>query len=83
MSRDIVLVSSGYDMNIRFWADFNENQCKYQVEYKDGAINALEMTPNKDYVAFATGNSIKVLEPENLNHQLQQELWSMIKSYSK
>ena len=67
MSRDIVLVSSGYDMNIRFWADFNENQCKYQVEYKDGAINALEMTPNKDYVAFATGNSIKFLDLHTLN----------------
>lgn len=66
-SRDIVLVSSGYDMNIRFWADFNENQCKYQVEYKDGAINALEMTPNKDYVAFATGNSIKFLDLHTLN----------------
>ena len=29
------------------------------------------------------GSSIKVLEPENLIHQLKQELWNMIKSYSK
>ena len=66
-SRDIVLVSSGYDMAIRFWADFNESQCKCQIEYKDGAINALEMTPNKDYVAFATGNSIKFLDLHTLS----------------
>lgn len=66
-TRDIVLVSSGYDMTIRFWADFSDNQCKYQVEYKDGAINALEMTPNKDYVAFATGNSIKFLDLHTMN----------------
>ena len=42
MSNDIVLVSSGYDMNIRFWSDFTTGtQCKYSIEHKDNAINAL------------------------------------------
>lgn len=68
MSKDIVLVSSGYDMTIRFWSDFNNNsQCKYQIEWKDNAINALEMTPNKDYVAFASGNSVKFIDLHTLN----------------
>ena len=63
MSRDIVLVSSGYDMCIRFWSDFNNgSQCKYSIDYKDNAINALEMTPNKEYVAFAAGNTIKFID---------------------
>jgi G protein beta subunit-like protein len=67
MSKEIVIVSSGYDMCIRFWADFRESQCRYQIEYKDSAINALEMTPNKDYVAFAAANSIKFIDLHTLN----------------
>ena len=68
MSYDIVLVSSGYDMIIRFWSDFNSGtNCKYQIEHKDNAINALEMTPAKDKVAFASGNSIKFLDLHKLS----------------
>jgi G protein beta subunit-like protein len=67
MSYDIVLVSSGYDMIIRFWSDFNSGtNCKYQIEHKDNAINALEMTPSKDKVAFASGNSIKFIDLHKL-----------------
>jgi len=67
MSYDIVLVSSGYDMIIRFWSDFNSGtNCKYQIEHKDNAINALEMTPAKDKVAFASGNSIKFIDLHKL-----------------
>ena len=68
MSNDIVLVSSGYDMNIRFWSDFtNGTQCKYSIEHKDNAINALEMTPSKDHVAFASGNSLKFIDLHKLS----------------
>ena len=35
MGRDLFLVSSGYDQNIRFWADFKDNKCKHSIEYKD------------------------------------------------
>jgi hypothetical protein len=35
MTRDIILVSAGYDMTIRFWSDFNESKCKHSIEYKD------------------------------------------------
>ena len=68
MSYDIVLVSSGYDMTIRFWSDFTSGtQCKYSIEHKDNAINALEMTPAKDKVAFASGNSLKFLDLHKLS----------------
>ena len=68
MSYDIVLVSSGYDMTIRFWSYFTSGtQCKYSIEHKDNAINALEMTPAKDKVAFASGNSIKFLDLHKLS----------------
>ena len=68
MSYDIPLVSSGYDMTIRFWSEISSGtQCKYTVEHKDNAINALEMTPAKDKVAFASGNSIKFLDLHKLS----------------
>ena len=68
MSYDIVLVSSGYDMNISFWSDFtNGTQCKYAIEHKDNAINALEMTPSKEHVAFASGNSLKFIDLHKLS----------------
>jgi WD40 repeat protein len=67
MTRDIILVSSGYDMYIRFWSDFNDSKCKHSIEYKDAAINALEITPNKEYVAFATQNSVKFIDLVSLN----------------
>lgn len=67
MSRDIILVSSGYDMNIRFWSDFNDSKCKHSIEYKEAAINALEITPNKEYVAFAAQNSVKFIDLVSLS----------------
>jgi WD40 repeat protein len=67
MTRDIILVSAGYDMCIRFWSDFNESKCKHSIEYKDAAINALEITPNKEYVAFGSQNSIKFIDLGSLN----------------
>jgi WD40 repeat protein len=67
MTRDIILVSSGYDMHIRFWSDFNDSKCKHSIEFKEGAINALEITPNKEYVAFSSQNSIKFIDLVSLN----------------
>jgi len=67
MSRDIILVSAGYDMNIRFWSDFNDSKCKHSIEFKEAAINALEITPNKEYVAFSAQNSVKFIDLFSLN----------------
>jgi WD40 repeat protein len=66
-ARDIILVSSGYDMNIRFWSDFNDSKCKHAIEYKEASINALEITPNKEYVAFTSQSSIKFIDLVSLN----------------
>lgn len=66
-SRDIILVSAGYDMNIRFWSDFSDSKCKHSIEFKESAINSLEITPNKEYVAFAAGNSVKFIDLVSLN----------------
>ena len=68
MSRDIVLISSGYDNVIRFWSNFNPGtQCKAEIEFNENAINVLELSPNRDYVAFAAGNSVKFLDLNTLN----------------
>jgi G protein beta subunit-like protein len=69
MNSDILLVSSGYDMYIRLWSNFQDNNCKYQIEWKENAINALVVTPNKDFVVFASGNSVKFLELHALNQK--------------
>lgn len=67
MGRDIILVSSGYDYHIRFWSDFNDSKSKHAIEYSAASINALEITPNKEYVAFATQNSVKFIDLVQLN----------------
>lgn len=65
--RDIILVSTGYDYNIRFWSDFNDSKSKHSIEYASASINALEITPNKEYVAFASQNSVKFIDLVQLN----------------
>lgn len=69
MKNDIILISSGFDQHIRFWTQFNNsNKCKHTIEYKEGAINALELLPNKEELAFATNNSIKFLDLVSMNN---------------
>ena len=68
MKNDIMLISSGYDQQIRFWSDFNNNKCKNTIEYKDSAINSLELLPNKEELAFATNNSVKFLDLVSMNN---------------
>jgi len=67
MGRDLFLVSSGYDQNIRFWSDFQDNKCKHSIEYKDAAINVLEITPNKEFVAFSAQNCVKFIDLMSMN----------------
>lgn len=62
-----MLISSGYDQQIKFWSDFNNTKCKHVFEVKEGPINALEMVPNKDEIAFAVNNSVKFLDLASLN----------------
>jgi len=67
MGRDIILISTGYDYHIRFWSDFNDSKSKHAIEYSAASINALEITPNKEYVAFASQNSVKFIDLVQLN----------------
>lgn len=64
MKNDIMLISSGYDQQIKFWSDFNNSKCKhvYEIGKNEGPINALEMLPNKEEIAFAVNNSVKFLD---------------------
>jgi WD40 repeat protein len=70
MKNDIMLISSGYDQNIRFWSDFNNNKCKnsISVDFKESAINALELLPSKEELAFAINNSVKFLDLVSMNN---------------
>ena len=70
MKNDLLLVSSGYDQKIRFWNDLRSNKCEHVIEYKESvylifnqqAINALEITLNKKFLAFGVQNSIKFID---------------------
>ena len=63
MSNDIVLVSSGYDMTIRFWSSLTTGaKSDYSIKYMDFAINAMEMPPKKDKVVIGAGNSLKFFD---------------------
>ena len=71
---DIMLISSGYDQQIKFWSDIQDTKCKHSFEYKESvsktlkkAINSLEITQNKNVVAFSSLNSIKFLDMQNPN----------------
>ena len=67
IKNEIMLISAGYDQQIKFWTDFNNNKCKHVFEVKEGPINALEMVPNKDEIAFTVMNSVKFLDLNNLS----------------
>lgn len=32
---DIMLISSGYDQQIKFWSDIQDTKCKFSFEYKE------------------------------------------------
>ena len=32
---DIMLISSGYDQQIKFWSDIQDTKCKHSFEYKE------------------------------------------------
>lgn len=69
MKNDIMLISSGYDQQIKFWSDFNNNKCKhiYEIHKNDGPVNSLEMLPNNIELAFAVNNNIKFLDLETIS----------------
>jgi WD40 repeat protein len=72
LGNELFLVSSGYDQHIRFWSsDFQENKCKHSIEIKDSSnpstINVLEITPNKEFVSFATQNFVKFIDLKTMS----------------
>jgi G protein beta subunit-like protein len=62
-SDNIILISSCFDNSIQFWSEFTTGaKPKAIFRNKETAINALEMSKDKDKVAFATGNTIKFVD---------------------
>ncbi len=66
MKNDIMLISSDYNQQIKFWSNM-DNKCKHIIEYKESAITAIELTQSKESLAFATTNSIKFLDLATMN----------------
>ncbi len=38
---DIMLISSGYDQQIKFWSDIQDTKCKHSFEYKEAVSQYL------------------------------------------
>ena len=74
MNESLFLVSSGYDMCIRFWSDLKNPQTKHCIEHKDNAINALELSPSNKLLCFAAGNAIKYLNMERIDPKSIQSI---------
>ena len=53
-STSVVLCTSGYDHTIRYW-DASTGQCYRTLQYPGSQVNALCVTPDKQYLA-AVGN---------------------------
>ena len=62
MRNDLMLISSGYDQQVKFWSNFNDNKPKNSMDFKEQAINALELLPNREELAIAVLNSVKFID---------------------
>lgn len=68
---EIMLISSGYDQQIKFWTDFNNNKCKHVLDLNTlkeiGPVTCLELVPNKEEIAYTVFNTIKFLDLNTLS----------------
>lgn len=64
----VVFATGGYDHTIKFWGGPALGSCLRQVEFADSQVNALEVSPNKVFLA-AAGNPTVYLYDINVAHQ--------------
>lgn len=53
LEKDVILASGGYDHTIKLWQT-ETGVCQRTVQHADSQINALDITPNRQYVAAAS-----------------------------
>lgn len=64
----VVLATAGYDHTIRFW-EATSGICYRTLQHPDSAVNKLEITPDKRYVAAAGNPNVRLYEVHTSNPQ--------------
>lgn len=62
----VILATAGYDHTIRFWQAHN-GICKRTVQHGDSQVNALEITPDKQLIAAAGYQHIRMYDLTTIN----------------
>lgn len=64
--RSVVLCTGGYDHTIRFW-EAPTGSCYHTLQYAESQINALRVTPDKQFLAVAGNPSVSLFEINTSN----------------
>ena len=64
----VILATAGYDHSIRFW-EVHSGICYRTIQYPESAINQLEISPDKSWIAAAGNPQMRLFEvaPNNNN----------------
>ncbi|KAK9879905.1 hypothetical protein WA026_008406 [Henosepilachna vigintioctopunctata] len=61
LDKEIILASGGYDHSIKIW-ETHTGLCHRTVQHADSQVNALDITPDKQYVAAASYQHIYMFD---------------------
>ncbi len=59
--KSVILATAGYDHTVRFW-QAPTGVCQRTLQHADSQVNALEITPDKQYLAVAGNPSVSLFE---------------------
>lgn len=61
MPLTVILATAGYDHKLRYW-DANTGNCTKTTKFEESQVNALEIAPNKYYLAAAGNPNIHLFD---------------------
>ncbi|XP_073980769.1 MTOR associated protein, LST8 isoform X1 [Rhodnius prolixus] len=61
LSDEVILATGGYDHTIKLW-QLNDGVCKHTAQHTDSQVNALAITPNKQLLAAAGHQHIRMYD---------------------
>jgi len=62
----VILATAGYDHTIKFWAA-SSGVCRRTVQHGDSQVNAMEITPDKQLIAAAGYQHIRMYDLNSIN----------------
>ncbi|KAL0480385.1 mTOR complex subunit lst8 [Acrasis kona] len=67
----VILCTASYDRTIRFW-EATTGQCHHSVQYTDPQVNTLAITHNKEFLAAAGNNHVRLYHLNSVFSNSQQ-----------